>query len=96
MASVDVDGVSDFMAELLRQYAARQNYAVRPQPGAVEVNCEDDLWRHYARDPYWMAHYLTLDNTTCITPVAADTRLEAPGWGGAYSGSNVRWGRMSR
>jgi len=90
MASVDVDGVSDFMAELLRQYAAKQAFRVQPQPGAVEISCEDDLWRHYARDPFWMAHYLTQDNSTCIQPVTPGAPLTAPGWGGAYRGSKVR------
>merc|ERR1712050_17768 len=78
------------MAELLRQYAAKQAFTVRAQPGSVEINCEDDLWRHYARDPGWMGHYLTLDNSTCINPIPPDAVLGSPGWGGAYKGSKVR------
>ena len=82
MASLSVDGVADFMAELLTQYAAKQTFRPQPHPGAVEIRCEDDLWRHYARDPQWMAHYLMEDNSTCITPPPPGG-LRAPGWGGS-------------
>eukprot|EP00966_Prymnesium_polylepis_P189030 4379705-Prymnesium_polylepis.1 len=37
-----------------------------------------------------MEHYLTHDNTTCITPIPDGARVDAPGWGGAYRGSKVR------
>ena len=31
------------------RYAQRLSFPVRsPQPGAVRIECEDDLWRHYA------------------------------------------------
>jgi hypothetical protein len=90
MASLTVDAVADFMAELLTQYAQKQVFKPMPQPGAVKVACEDDLWRHYARDPYWMAHYLMQDNQTCTRPMSTGRKMEAPGWGGAYTGSKVR------
>ena len=46
MSSLDVKALSDFMAEVLTQYARRQAFrSVTPQPGAVRINCEDDLWR---------------------------------------------------
>ena len=64
MASLDVNAVSDFMAELLKQYARKQTYRVQPSSGAVKMACEDDLWRHYARDPYWLRAYMMEDNAT--------------------------------
>ena len=87
MATLDIDAVADFMAELLSQYARKQTFRPRPAPGAVRIQCEDDLWRHYARDPGWMNHYLSEDNATCITPPPA-SGLGPPGWGGAYAGSS--------
>lgn len=89
MATLDIDAVADFMAELLSQYARKQTFRPRPAPGAVRIQCEDDLWRHYARDPGWMNHYLSEDNATCITPPPA-SGLGPPGWGGAYAGSKPR------
>jgi hypothetical protein len=89
MATLDINAVSDYMAELLTQYARKQTFRVSPGAGAVQIACEDDLWRHYARDPYWMAHYLVEDNSTCIKPPPTST-LKPPGWGGAYRGSKPR------
>ena len=89
MASLTVDAVSDFMAELLTQYAALQTFRPTPSPGAVKIACEDDLWRHYARDPFWLKHYLMHDNATCIRPPDVST-IGPPGWGGAYKGSKPR------
>ena len=68
MASLTVDAVADFTAELLRQYAAKQLFQPTVGAGAVKVNCEDDLWRHYARDPGWMALYLMEDAPHLISP----------------------------
>ena len=90
MAALSIDAVSDFMAELLSQYASKQTFAVRPAPGAVKIHCEDDLWRHYAREPAWMEHYLMEDNSTCIRPIPQGKKLGPPGWGGAYRGSKPR------
>ena len=50
MAMLNVDAVADFMAELLTQYARKQTFRVRQGRGAIEIACEDDLWRHYARE----------------------------------------------
>ena len=61
-----------------------------PQPGAVRINCEDDLWRHYALSREWMGQYLMEDNATCLQPPAAGAVLGPPGWGGAYRGSKPR------
>ena len=89
MSSLDVKALSDFMAEVLTQYARRQAFrSVTPQPGAVRINCEDDLWRHYARDPGFLKHFRSEDNATCVRPISPPFR--PPGWGGAYNGSKVR------
>ena len=90
MSTLDGDGIASFYAELFKQYARLQRFEVQVLPGAVELACEDDLWRHYARDRFWMRHYLSEDNSTCIRPIAQDAPLAAPGWGGAYRGSKVR------
>ena len=91
MSSLDVKALSDFMAEVLTQYARRQAFrSVTPQPGAVRINCEDDLWRHYALSREWMAQYLMEDNATCLHPPPAGASLGPPGWGGAYRGSKPR------
>ena len=82
--------VTDFQAELLTQYSRLQNFRVTPAPGSVRIECEDDLWRHYSLDRFFMSHFLTEDNSTCIHPIAPGTPLSAPGWGGAYAGSKVR------
>ena len=89
MATLTTDAVADFTAELLTQYSRLQLFRVSPSPGAVRINCEDDLWRHYARDAPWMNHYLNMDNATCIVPPdLSDPRtFGPPGWGGAYRGS---------
>ena len=59
-------------------------------PGAVAINCEDDLWRHYARERWFMEKYVVQDNATCVTPIRRGAALGPPGWGGAYNGSKPR------
>jgi hypothetical protein len=49
LATLDVGAVTDFMAALLGEYAKKQSFTVRPGRGAAPIDCEDDLWRHYAR-----------------------------------------------
>lgn len=56
----------------------------------MRVNCEDDLWRHYALTRPWLGNYLTLDNASCVHPPAAGTKLGPPAWGGSYAGSKPR------
>ena len=90
MASLNADGLGDFMAVLLRQYAKRQRFVAKPQPGAVHINCEDDLFRHYALSRPWLDSYLMMDNATCVHPPQRGARLTPPGWGGAYRGSKPR------
>ena len=88
MAALDVGAVTDFMAELLLQYSTRQTFKVKPTAGAVRMECEDDLWRHYARDAGFLKHFRSEDNATCVRPISPPFR--PPGWGGAYNGSKVR------
>jgi len=90
MASLDEAAVTGFMAELLTQYSKRQSFRVAPQPGAVRIDCEDDLWRHYALSHGWLSGYLTQDNASCLHPPRAGAVLSPPGWGGAYAGSKPR------
>lgn len=90
MAALDVAALSDFFAELLRQYARKQVFRPAGHAGAVRLNCEDDLWRHYALERNWLNYYKNEDNGTCIHPIPAGERLSGPGWGGAYRGSKAR------
>ena len=86
MSSLDVGALTDFMAEVFTQYARRQTFSVRPQPGSVRIECEDDLWRHYALSREWAHQYMMRDNSTCLHL----GELTPPGWGGAYRGSKPR------
>jgi protein glucosyltransferase len=74
MSSLDVGAVTDFMAEMLSQYSRRLTFPIKgPQPGAVRIECEDDLWRHYSLSKSWMMMYLMHDNKTYVHP-----RLDCP------------------
>lgn len=88
MAMLDIRAIAAFNAELFRQYATRQRFRVKPLAGAVRIECEDDLWRHYARDPNFLRHYKVEDNATCIHKISGP--FKPPGYGGAYNGSKVR------
>jgi len=90
MSSLNVGAVTDFMAELLTQYASRQAFRVEPLAGAVRIECEDDLWRHYALSMGWARAYMKEDNGTCVHPPPPGATLGPPGWGGAYRGSKPR------
>jgi len=90
MASLDVSAVTDFMAELLTGYAKRQKFKPSAAKGAVRIDCEDDLWRHYARETSFLRHFAMEDNATCVHPITPGTHLSPPGWGGAYANSKVR------
>ena len=37
----------------------------------MRIDCEDDLWRHYALSQGWARLYLKEDNDTCIHPIPA-------------------------
>jgi hypothetical protein len=91
MEALGAAALSDFMRELLSQYSKRLKFKVTVQPGAVRIDCEDDLWRHYALDRVWLARYLTQDNSSCVhSPLNGAAPLGPPGWGGAYRGSKPR------
>ena len=87
MASLDKTNVVKFVSIMLNEYAARQTFKVTRDPGAIEIKCEDDLWRHYGRDQHFISHFTTQNNRTCIGGVG---KIQAPGWGGSYIGSKVR------
>ena len=44
MATLDIDAVADFMAELLSQYARKQTFRPRPAPGAPRPISGSTLW----------------------------------------------------
>ena len=90
MSTLDVGALTDFMAEVLTTYAARQAFRPKIQEGAVRIDCEDDLWRHYALSKPWMSAYISEDNSTCVHPPKPGDVLGPPGWGGAYAGSKPR------
>ena len=56
----------------------------------MRLECEDDLWRHYALTKPWANAYIMEDNATCVHPPAPGAKLGPPGWGGAYKGSKPR------
>lgn len=60
------------------RYAARQGFKVRRQPGSVNIECEDDLWRHYALSKGWAEGYMMHDNSTCVHPPKPGEKLGAP------------------
>jgi len=90
MSALDSAEASKFLAELLTGYSKLQTFKVRPHPGSARIDCEDDLWRHYARETWFLGKYLMRDNATCIHPIRPSASLGPPGWGGAYNGSKVR------
>ena len=65
-------------------------HQVKPQKGAVRIDCEDDLWRHYALARDWVNLYKMEDNATCVHPPEPGAEVGPPGWGGAYLGSKPR------
>ncbi|KAL1511513.1 hypothetical protein AB1Y20_006321 [Prymnesium parvum] len=90
LASLDNRALADFLAELLRGYAKRQKFQPKPLPGAVRIECEDDLWRHYSREQWFQDKFILRDNSTCIRAIPPGTVFRPPGWGGAYNGSKPR------
>ena len=62
----------------------------KPQAGAVRIECEDDLWRHYSIYRGWEDAYTMQDNTTCVHPPKASETIGPPGWGGSYKGMHPR------
>lgn len=79
--------VTRFLADTFKEYGKRMNYQPTPGPDSFEVNCEDDLWRHY--NIHGELHeFLTEDNSTCLFPPHPAAQLEAPGWGGYWDGKS--------
>ena len=40
------------------RYSQKQRFKVLPHPGSVRIECEDDLWRHYALSKTWADAYI--------------------------------------
>ena len=70
MAQMDVDEVAHYCYQMLRAYAASQRFKPKRDPRSWEVNCEDDLVRHYDRGTMLRGRYLVQDNTSCLRPPA--------------------------
>ncbi|KAG8462603.1 hypothetical protein KFE25_010428 [Diacronema lutheri] len=89
MGALTINEVATYCTKLLHGYAKRLAFKPAPIEGAVEVNCVDDLWRHYDKDERapWFLKMLTHDNASCIRP--PQPPFVAPGYGGAYRGSRV-------
>ena len=69
--------MTHYCYEMLKGYAALQRFTPKRDPRSIEINCEDDLIRHYDRgrgDTYagvLQERYLTEDNSTCLRPPSA-------------------------
>ena len=68
MAQMDVDEVTHYCYQMLKAYARLQRFKPTRDPRSFEVNCEDDLVRHYDREGILRAKYLTEDNSSCLRP----------------------------
>ena len=88
MAQMDTQEVTNYCAHMLRGYAQLQKFKPQRDPRSWEVNCEDDLIRHYDRDGMLLRRYLTEDNSTCLHRPTPGSEIQPPGWGGAYRGTH--------
>jgi len=88
MSTMDFYEVTHYLATMFKEYGQRMNYKPVPDPRSFEVNCEDDLWRHYNIHGELLVH-LTEDNTTCLFPPDPRVPLGPPAWGGYWRGSGV-------
>jgi len=88
MSTLSFYEVTRYLHTLLTEYSKRMDYKPKRDPNSLEVNCEDDLWRHYDFDG-GLLRFLTQDNTSCLVPPKKTDKLTAPGWGGAWRGSGV-------
>ena len=59
MAQMDTEEVTNFAFQMLKGYAALQRFKPKRDPRSWEVNCEDDLTRHYDRGGETKWRYLT-------------------------------------
>lgn len=89
MAAMDTDEVAHYAYQMLKGYAALQRFKPKRDPRSWEVNCEDDLVRHYDRGNMLQQRYLVEDNSTCLRPPPKDGPFEPPGYGGDWKGSHA-------
>ncbi len=88
MAAMDTDEVAHYCLSMLKAYASAQKFKPKRDPRSWEVNCEDDLVRHYDRGAMLAGRYITQDNSSCLRPPRPNEPLGPPGWGGAYRGTH--------
>ena len=67
MRRMDEASVESYVFTLLRSYAALQRFVPRPTRRAVQVNCEDDVYRLVRLD-HRAIDFTTGDPTRCIVP----------------------------
>ena len=95
--------MTHYCYEMLKGYAALQRFTPKRDPRSIEINCEDDLIRHYDRgrgDTYagvLQEKYLTQDNSTCLRPPSAGVGEPPPPCGccepcGSHAGRRVALG----
>ena len=73
---------------MLKGYAALQRFKPKRDPRSWEMNCEDDMVRHYDRGTMLQQRYLVGDNSSCLRPPPKGAQLGPPAWGGDYSGTH--------
>ena len=88
MAQMDTDEVAHYCYQMIKAYATSQRFTPKRDPRSWEVNCEDDLVRHYDRGTMLQERYLVQDNSSCLRPPPANAAVSAPGYGGDYSGTH--------
>jgi len=88
ISSLDTREVAHYCYQMLKAYAAMQRFVPKRDPRSWEVNCEDDMVRHYDRGSMLQNLYLVQDNSSCLRPPAADAPIVAPHYGGSYAGSH--------
>ena len=90
MAEMDTDEVANYCYQMLKGYAALQRFKPKRDPRSWEMNCEDDMVRHYDRGSMLGGRYLVGDNSTCLRPPPAAGPFKAPSYGGSWNGTHPR------
>ena len=55
----------------------------------AQVNCEDDLVRHYDRGSMLQQRYLVQDNSSCLRPPPQAGPFLPPAYGGSWNGTHA-------
>ena len=88
MAEMDTDEVANYCYQMLKGYAALQRFKPKRDPRSWEMNCEDDMVRHYDRGSMLGGRYLVGDNSSCLRPPPATGPFKAPSYGGSWNGTH--------